>query len=65
MKNQKFKPKKIIDGYQMKKHLHDGFHIVEYWHYENETNVRKRNVAKHLNLSDAENLLYKLESKNN
>ena len=63
MKIESYKPKRITDGYQMKKHLHNGFRIIEIWHFSNENNYRKRCVAKHLNLSDAEDLLYKLEAK--
>lgn len=64
MKNQKtYKPTLIIDGYQMKKHLHGGFKIVEYSHFSNESFIRKRVLFKHLTLSDAEDKLYRLESK--
>lgn len=63
MKNESYKPKRITDGYQMKKHLHGGFKVVEFWHFSDEHNIRKRCVAKHLNLNDAEGLLYKLEAK--
>lgn len=49
----------------MKKHLHGGFRIIEYWRFSNESNVRKRCVAKHLNLNEAEDLMYKLEAKLN
>lgn len=67
MKNQKpsYKPTLIIDGYQMKKHLHGGFKIVEYSHFSNESFMRKRVLFKHLTLSDAEDKLYRLESKLN
>lgn len=65
MKNQKssYKPTLIIDGYQMKKQLRNGFKIVEYSHYSNETFIRKRVLFKHLTLTDAEDKLYRLESK--
>lgn len=65
MKNQKtpYKPTRIIDGYQMKKHLNGGFKIVEYSHFSNEGFLRKRVIHKHLSLSDAEDMLYRLESK--
>lgn len=60
--NSLYKPKYIIDGYAIKKHLHGGFKIVEYSHYSNESFVRKRTLFKHLSLSDAEDRLYRLES---
>lgn len=63
MKNKSYKPKLIIDGYQMKKQLHAGFKIVEYFHYSNENYLRKRVLFKNLTLSDAEDKLYRLESK--
>lgn len=67
MKNQKtsYKPTRVIDGYQMKKHLHGGFKIVEYSHFSDENFIRKRVLFKHLTLSDAEDKLYRLESKLN
>ena len=67
MKNQKtsYKPARVIDGYQMKKHLHGGFKIVEYSHFSNENYIRKRVLHKYLSLSDAEDILYRLESKLN
>ena len=65
MKNESYKPKRITEGYQMKRHLHGGFRIVEFWRLSNENNIRKRCVAKHLNLNEAEDLLYKLEAKLN
>lgn len=65
MKNRKspYKPLLIIDGYQMRKHLHGGFKIVEYSHFSDEKFLRKRTIFKHLTLSEAENKLYFLESK--
>ena len=60
-----YKPTRIIDGYQMKKHRHGGFRIVEYSHFSNENFVRKKTVFKNLTLSDAEDKLYRLESKLN
>ena len=57
------KPALIIYGYQMKKHLHGGFKIVEYSHFSDEKFVRKRTLFKHLSLSDAEDRMYRLESK--
>lgn len=62
MKNS-YKPIRVIDGYQMKKQLHGGFKIVEYSHFNNEDFLRKRTVHKNLTLSDAEDKLYRLESK--
>ena len=49
----------------MKKHLHGGFKIVEYSHFSNEGFMRKRVLFKHLTLSEAEDKLYRLESKLN
>ena len=60
-----YKPLLIIAGYQMKKHLHGGFKIVEYSYYSNENFMRKRVIFKHLTLSEAEDKLYRLESKLN
>lgn len=60
-----YKPYLIIDGYAMKKHLHGGFKIVEYSHFSNEKFTRKRVRAKHLPLEDAEDMMYRLESKLN
>ena len=61
-----YKPIRITDGYIMKKQLHKGFRIVEYFHYELKgrqvTEVRKRTYKKNLLLTDAEDLLYKLEN---
>ena len=65
MKNESYKPKRVTDGYQMKKQLYGGFRIVEFFHFSDEVTIRKRCVAKHLNLNEAENLLYKLEAKLN
>ena len=65
MKKQKpYKPQLIIDGYEIKKHLVGGFKIVEYYHYDNESYIRKRTLYKHLTLSEAEDKLYRLENKN-
>ena len=64
-----YKPIRITDGYVMKKQLHNGFRIVEFYHYEHRgkpiSEVRKHTVKKDLPLTDAEDLLYKLESKLN
>ena len=62
-KNQSYKPVKIIDGYVLKKQLHRGYKIVEYSHYSDGGSQKKRTLYKNLNLSDAESLLFKLESK--
>lgn len=58
-----YKPTRVIDGYQMKKHLHGGFKIIEYYHYSNEDFMRKKIIFKHLTLSEAEDKLYRLETK--
>lgn len=64
MKNEKpLKPKIIIDGYQIRKQLGGLFKIVQYSHYSNEKFIRKKTIIKNLNLSDAEDKLYRLESK--
>lgn len=63
MKKQTYKPILIIDGYQMKKHYDGGFKIIEYSHYSNENFQRKRTVGKHLTLTDAEDMLYRMERK--
>lgn len=65
MKNEKksYKPTRIIDGYRMKKQLHGGFKIVEYSHFSNESFLRKKVLHKNLTLTDAEDKLYRLESK--
>lgn len=64
MKNKNsYKPTLIILGYQLKKHLHGRFKIVEFSRYSNEQFIRKKTKYKHLNLSDAEDLLFRLESK--
>lgn len=65
MKIESYRPLRTTDAYQMKKQLHGRFKIVEYYHYELHgkptTEVRKRTIKKNLLLTDAENLLYKLE----
>lgn len=65
MKNEKptYKPVRIVDGYQMRKHFHEGFKIVEYFHFSNDATIRKKVLYKHLTLSDAEDKLYRLESR--
>ena len=62
MKNS-YKPYRIIDGYYMKKQLHGGFKLVEVSHFSNETFYRKRTLKKNLNLNEAEDMVYRLESK--
>lgn len=61
-KNDSYKPRLIIDGYQMKKCLGGGFKIVQYSHFSNESFIRKRVLYKRLSLSDAEDKMYRLES---
>lgn len=63
MKKQNYKPERINDGYDMKKQLHKGFKVIEYFHYSNEQTLRKRVIQKGLTLTDAENLIYLLEHK--
>ena len=58
-----YKPIRITDGYQMKKHLHGGYKIIEYYHFSNEKFLRKKILFRHLTLTDAEDKLYRLESK--
>lgn len=58
-----YKPKRVIEGYQMKKQLHGGFKIVEYSRMSNEDVIRRRTIHKNLTLTDAENILYKLETR--
>lgn len=61
MKKQSYKPTRLSDGFRIKKQLHGLFKIVEYYHFSNEGILRKRTVAKNLNLSEAESKLYQLE----
>ena len=63
MKNQNYKPKRIIDGYYMKKQLHGGFKVYEVFHFSNEQSVRRKCIAKNLTLTDAEDLIFRLEAK--
>ena len=62
-----YKPIRVTDGYVMKKQLHNGFKIIEFYHYEHRgkpiSEIRKHTVKKDLLLTDAEDLIYKLESK--
>lgn len=58
-----YKPTRVIDGYQLKKHLHGGFKIIEFYHFSNEKSIRKKVLFRHLTLTDAEDKLYRLESK--
>ena len=62
-KNATYKPIKIIDGYQTKKQQHGRFKIVEHFHFSNETFFRKRTIYKDLTLSEAEDKIYRLETK--
>ena len=55
---------RTIDGYLMKKQLHGGFKIVEYSHVEGQSSsAHTRTIYKNLTLTDAEDRLYRLESK--
>lgn len=58
-----YKPKRVVEGYQMKKQLHGGFKIIEYTRMSNEQGIRKRTIYKNLTLTDAEDILYRLETK--
>lgn len=58
-----YKPKRVIEGYQMKKQLRGGFKIVEFSRMSNEDVIRRRTIHKNLTLTDAENILYKLETR--
>lgn len=62
MKIDKYKPHKVVDGYQLKKQLGGLYKIIEYSHISNEKHLRKRTIYKDLNLSDAEDKIYRLES---
>lgn len=57
------KPKKIIDGYYMKRQLIKGYKIIEISHFDNEDFHRKRTIVKGLSYMDAENMIYNLERK--
>ena len=63
LKNAPYKPTRIIDGYQVKKQQHGLFKILEYFHFSDEHHIRKRTLFKDLTSSDAEDKLYRLESK--
>lgn len=63
VQKQSYKPTKVVEGYQMKKQQRGGFKIIEYWRMSNEESLRKRTLYKNLNMMDAENILYQLESK--
>lgn len=56
------KPTRITDGFRIKKQLHGGFKIQEFFHFSNEGFIRKRTLFKNMNLSDAEDKLYRLEN---
>lgn len=62
MRSKNHKSKLIIIGYEMRKNQHEGFKIIKFFRYENENFSRKKTIYKHLTLSDAESILYKLES---
>lgn len=55
------KSKRIIDCYRIRKQLHGKFKVTEYSHTDN--SAKKRTIAKDLLLSDAEDLIYRLENK--
>lgn len=50
-------------AYEIHKQLGGKFKVVEFSKYENETTIRKRTIAKNLNMSEAEDFVYKLEKK--
>ena len=54
---------KKIKGYEIRKQQRGLFKIVEYIQATPDSGVRKRTIRKDLNLSDAEKVLYDLESK--
>ena len=54
---------KKIKGYEIRKQQRGLFKIVEYIQATPDSGVRKRTIRKDLNLSDAEKILYDLESK--
>lgn len=64
MKNRKqpYKPTRIV-SYEMKKQLHGGYKILEHSHMSNDTGYKKRTLYKNLPMTDAEDKLYRLESK--
>ena len=50
-------------GYEMKHQQSGGFKVVEYSRMDNESYVRKRVLKKNLTMTDAEDYIYRLESK--
>ena len=54
---------KKIKGYEIHKQQRGLFKIVEYIQATPNSGIRKRTIYKNLNLSDAEKILYDLESK--
>lgn len=64
MKNRKpYQPKRIIDGYRMKRQIHGRFKIIEYSRMSNDTGAKKRTLYKNLTLTEADDAIYKLELK--
>ena len=57
------KPKRIIVGYKMKHQQSGGFKVVEYSRMDNESYVRKRVLKKNMTMTDADDYIYRLESK--
>lgn len=57
------KPKRLILGYEMKLQVFGGFKIVEYSQMDNGEGFRKRTLHKNLDLSTAEDIIYRLENK--
>lgn len=47
----------------MKKQQHGGFKVVEVSHFNNEKFYRKRTLKKNLTLDEAEDMLYRLETR--
>nr|DAF47593.1 MAG TPA: hypothetical protein [Myoviridae sp. ctByu2] len=55
---------RYIDGYRIKKQQHGLFKVIEYSSLVDGTSLRKRTLFKDLTISDAEDHVYKLETKN-
>lgn len=47
----------------MKRQLQGGFKVVEYYYFDNENTLRKRVLRKGLDMSEAEDFIYRLERK--
>lgn len=47
----------------MKRQIHGGFKIIEYSRMSNDTGAKKRTLYKNLTLTEADDAIYKLESK--